>query len=141
MLGDGAYKVTWDAARAPRARHGAGRAGPVRLVAGRRRLAASGASPAATALGREEAHALYGVRVAEGARGARSRRRASRSVEIVEVWTDGDVRAVGSTARCIETRANPYGFIPFVIYPNLREPKQFWGVSDIDARSRSRCAS
>jgi hypothetical protein len=32
----------------------------------------------------------------------------------------------------IEAKANPYGFIPFVIYPNLREPKQFWGVSDID---------
>ena len=30
-------------------------------------------------------------------------------------------------------KANPYGFIPFVIYPNLREPKQFWGVSDIPA--------
>ncbi len=27
--------------------------------------------------------------------------------------------------------ANPYGFIPFVIFPNLREPKQAWGASDI----------
>jgi hypothetical protein len=26
---------------------------------------------------------------------------------------------------------NPYGFIPFVLYPNLRQPKSFWGVSDI----------
>jgi hypothetical protein len=33
----------------------------------------------------------------------------------------------------IESKANPYSFIPFVIYPNLREPKQYWGVSDIDA--------
>ena len=26
---------------------------------------------------------------------------------------------------------NPYGFIPFVLFPNLREPKQPWGASDI----------
>jgi hypothetical protein len=26
---------------------------------------------------------------------------------------------------------NPYGFIPFVLFPNVREPKQHWGASDI----------
>jgi len=26
---------------------------------------------------------------------------------------------------------NPYGFIPFVLFPNLREPKQAWGSSDL----------
>jgi hypothetical protein len=31
----------------------------------------------------------------------------------------------------MERKANPYGFIPFVLFPNLREPKKFWGVSDI----------
>ena len=31
----------------------------------------------------------------------------------------------------IESKPNPYGFIPFVIFPNLREPKKFWGSSDI----------
>jgi len=31
----------------------------------------------------------------------------------------------------VEKKANPYGFIPFVIYPNLREPKRFWGISDL----------
>jgi hypothetical protein len=30
-----------------------------------------------------------------------------------------------------ERLPNPYGFIPFVIFPNLREPKQAWGSSDI----------
>ena len=29
-------------------------------------------------------------------------------------------------------RPNPYGVIPFVIYPNLPRPKQFWGISDIE---------
>ena len=27
--------------------------------------------------------------------------------------------------------ANPYGFIPFVVFPNVSEPKQPWGSSDI----------
>lgn len=31
----------------------------------------------------------------------------------------------------IESKPNPYGFIPFLVFPNLREPKQFWGTSDI----------
>jgi hypothetical protein len=37
----------------------------------------------------------------------------------------------------MEAKANPYGFIPFVIYPNLREPKRFWGVSDLPAIKES----
>ncbi len=49
---------------------------------------------------------------------------------VVEVWTaDGFQLWVDSALA--EERPNPYGFIPFVIYPNLREPKQFWGASDI----------
>ena len=51
-------------------------------------------------------------------------------VTITELWTatgfilymDNDV---------IDKKPNPYGFIPFIIYPNLRQPKEFWGVSDI----------
>jgi hypothetical protein len=31
----------------------------------------------------------------------------------------------------VESGPNPYGFIPFIIFPNLREPKKFWGMSDI----------
>ena len=27
---------------------------------------------------------------------------------------------------------NPYGFVPFVLFPNLREPKREWGTSDVD---------
>jgi len=40
-----------------------------------------------------------------------------------ELWVDGDQ---------VERRPNPYGAIPFVIYPNLPRPKQFWGMSDIE---------
>ena len=40
-----------------------------------------------------------------------------------ELWADGDR---------VEERDNPYGVIPFVLYPNLPRPKQFWGMSDIE---------
>ena len=51
---------------------------------------------------------------------------------IVEVWTDRKFE-LWIDDSLFERKANPYGFIPFIIYPNLREPKKFWGVSDIPA--------
>ncbi len=51
---------------------------------------------------------------------------------IVEAWTESDFQ-LWLDGALWEERANPYGFIPFVIYPNLREPKQFWGISDLAA--------
>ena len=75
----------------------------------------------------EEVEMLHGVKP--------TRARANGS-EVVEVWTDADFELWLDNVR-IEQKANPYGFIPFVIYPNLREPKQFWGVSDIPAVSES----
>ncbi len=53
-----------------------------------------------------------------------------KTVSLTEVWTVADFELWIDDVR-IEKKANPYGFIPFVIYPNLREPKQFWGVSDL----------
>jgi len=69
-------------------------------------------------LTRDEAQLLY------------SRGIEKKQTTITEVWTtetfdlylDNDI---------IESKPNPYGFIPFVIFPNLREPKKFWGTSDI----------
>lgn len=49
---------------------------------------------------------------------------------LVETWTDETLELWLDNTLVGET-ANPYGFIPFVIYPNVREPKQFWGVSDL----------
>jgi len=51
-------------------------------------------------------------------------------VVVTELWTaktfdiylDNDI---------IESRPNPYGFIPFIIFPNVKQPKRFWGESDI----------
>jgi len=72
----------------------------------------------------EEAEMLYAYRPPK-TRSARSRR-----IEVVEVWTAQEFELWVDGVR-LEQKANPYGFIPFVIYPNLREPKKFWGVSDI----------
>ena len=51
-------------------------------------------------------------------------------VTIVEDWT-ADYFALYIGGVLFRSMANPYGFVPFIIFPNLREPKQFWGVSDM----------
>ncbi len=51
---------------------------------------------------------------------------------VIEVWTERKFE-LWIDHTLFERKANPYGFIPFIIYPNLREPKKFWGVSDIPA--------
>jgi hypothetical protein len=119
VLGDAAYKVTWDAEQ-----------GRVRISAPDvqglfvwwrgddlsdiRRVASR------YALSGEEAEALYGPLPHSS--------KPERTVievwtpESFELWLDNDLLAA---------EHNPYGFVPFVIYPNVREPKQFWGVSDL----------
>ena len=72
----------------------------------------------------EEVEQLYRVR-------SRSRPAGGRR-SVVEVWTDRDFQ-LWVDNEILQRRPNPYGFIPFVIYPNLREPKKFWGISDIPA--------
>ena len=66
----------------------------------------------------EETEFLYGVKPKD------------KKTTIVELWTDGEFELYLDDA-LIEKKPNPYGFIPFIIYPNLREPKKFWGISDL----------
>jgi hypothetical protein len=54
----------------------------------------------------------------------------SKTATIVELWTDNEFELYLDDS-LLEKKPNPYGFIPFVIYPNLREPKRFWGISDL----------
>ena len=49
---------------------------------------------------------------------------------ITELWTAKDFELYLDDA-LIESKPNPYGFIPFIIFPNVKKPKQFWGESDI----------
>jgi len=54
----------------------------------------------------------------------------AKTATIIELWTAEEFELYLDNA-LIEKKPNPYGFIPFVIYPNLREPKKFWGISDL----------
>ncbi len=122
ILGDGCYKVTWDTEErrvrvtAPDVQGlyawwVADDVGRVWRVASRYTLSS------------EEAQMLYGVGGAQTAPG-------EQRVTVVEEWTAGDLRLwVGDAL--VQEKPNPYGFIPFIIFPNLREPKKFWGLSDV----------
>lgn len=46
------------------------------------------------------------------------------TAEAFELWHGNEVVSRGP---------NPYGFIPFILLPNVCEPKQHWGASDIPA--------
>ena len=119
ILGDGCYKVTWDALE-KRARITAPDINGIfawwqgddisRLyrVASRYQLTA------------EEAAALYKQTITR------------KTASMTEVW---DIKQfiLYMDDKAIERKPNPYGFIPFIIFPNLRQPKQFWGLSDIPA--------
>ncbi len=132
ILGDGAYKVTWDALErrvrvSPPDVQGlyvwwqGDDLSRVWRVASRYRLS------------HEETLLLYGAAAAGRAAGGGSASVSDRKQHtVVEVWTDGDFELWLDGGR-IEAKANPYRFIPFVVFPNLREPKQFWGVSDVEA--------
>jgi hypothetical protein len=117
VLGDACYKVIWDTAEkkvrvtAPDVQGvyawcSGDDTSRVWRVASRYRLSA------------EEAELLYGVKPK------------SRTATVVELWTDRDFELYLDN-NPVESKPNPYGFIPFVIYPNLGEPKKFWGVSDL----------
>ena len=120
VLGDAAYKVTWDAVE-ERVRVSAPDVqgllawwladDPSRVwrVASRYTLAG------------DESAALFDIPASTAA---------ERSV--IEVWTN-DTFELWLDGALVESVDNPYGFIPYVIYPNIREPKQFWGVSDLVA--------
>jgi len=54
----------------------------------------------------------------------------NKTVTVVELWTDREFELYLANT-LVEKKPNPYGFIPFIIYPNLREPKKFWGISDL----------
>ncbi len=117
ILGDGCYKVTWDAVE-KRVRITAPDVNGlyawwygddltrVYQVASRYQLT------------QDEVQLLYKKAIQK------------KTANVTELWTVKDF-ALYLDSDVIDKKPNPYGFIPFVIFPNLRQPKEFWGVSDI----------
>ncbi|MGE5597564.1 MAG: phage portal protein [Hyphomicrobiales bacterium] len=112
VLGDAAYKVTWDPAE-----------GQVRITAPDVQGIFAWRVPddpsrlvAVASQYRLDAEAPGGP--------------ADRGVLVTEYWTPDSFELWHDNERT-ERRPNPYGFIPFVIFPNFREPKQAWGSSDL----------
>lgn len=117
ILGDGCYKVTWDT-RDKRIRVTSPDVnglfawwlgddiGRLWRVASRYQLS------------QDEVQMLYG------------RKLTRKTAMLTELWTDKQFTLYLDND-VLEDKPNPYGFIPFVIFPNLRQPKKFWGVSDI----------
>lgn len=65
----------------------------------------------------EEAERLYGVRGVG-------------LVDVAESWTAERFQLTVGGNR-LRDQANPYGFVPFVHVPNLPQPNEPWGVSDV----------
>jgi len=117
VLGEGCYKVTWDADE-----------GRIRITAPSvNGLYAwwAGDDPSHVwrvasryRLSQEALAALHGIATTR------------RETHVTELWTVDELVLYVDDAP-VQRKVNPYGFIPFVIFPNLREPKQFWGISDI----------
>jgi hypothetical protein len=53
-----------------------------------------------------------------------------KTVTVTELWTNRQFTLFLDN-EALEDKPNPYGFIPFIIFPNIRQPKHFWGTSDI----------
>lgn len=129
VLGDGAFKVVWDDVQrrvvvsAPDVQglHAWWVGDDVRRlwrVASRYELSA------------EE----YEARHEESLRSSLGRRPSS--VEVIEAWT-ADHFELWVQGELREERPNPYGVLPYVIYPNVPRPKQLWGLSDIEPMRES----
>ena len=119
IMGDGCYKVTWDPqgeevritspdVQGIYAWWVGDDPSQVWRVASRYNLSA------------EASEALYGI----------NPRHPRQEVTVVEGWTR-ELFQLWADDVLLDERPNPYGFIPFIIFPNLREPKKFWGSSDI----------
>jgi hypothetical protein len=117
ILGDGCYKVTWD------------------TVEKRVRITAPDVSgifawwlgddttrvwrvASRYTLTQDEISLLYGRTIAKA------------TGTITELWTAKDL-VIYLDTDIIESKPNPYGFIPFILFPNVKKPKQFWGESDV----------
>lgn len=81
---------------------------------------------------RPEALAAGGTPADETAPQGRMWAAQPRGHKVVEVWTDESFELF-LDGRLFDAKPNPYGWVPYVVYPNVRLPKQFYGESDLVA--------
>ena len=117
VLGDGCYKIIWDAAE-KRVRVTAPDVQGIYAWCSGDDISRVWRLASRYSLSAEEAELVHGVKPKD------------KTAIVVEMWTDQDFEMYLDNT-LIEAKPNPYGFIPFVIFPNLREPKKFWGSSDL----------
>ena len=125
ILGDACYKVTWDSINR-RVRVTAPDVSGIYAWWQGDDMSKIWRVASCYSLTTEESTLLYGINPA------------AKTVKIVELWTDR-LFELWLDNNLVEKKANPYGFIPFVIFPNLREPKKFWGKSDIVQLAEPQC--
>ena len=107
VLGDGAFKVTWDP------------------VAGAPSVAAVDPAGLFCVRQADDYRRLLKVKQVYSVAGA-----GSGGSQVVEEWT-ADTLEVWRDGVLEQRVANPYGVIPYVVFPNLRVPKEPWGQSDL----------
>ena len=117
ILGDGCYKVTWDADHKRIRITAPDVSGIFAWWLGDDTTAVWRVASRYT-LTQDEISLLYGTAIAKT------------QATITELWTAQDL-VIYLDADIIQSKPNPYGFIPFITFPNVKKPKQFWGESDI----------
>jgi hypothetical protein len=123
VLGDGAFKVTWDV----------GRGQPLVAPVDPASLWAWWEPDDPSAVYRvvqrytvtpEEAERLFG-------RPSHLAPASSIRLTAIEDWRPDRYR-IELDGEVVIDAANPYGWIPYVIYPNIARPHEFWGASDLE---------
>ena len=117
ILGDGCFKVTWDAVE-KRIRVTSPDVNGIYAWWLGDDLSKVWRVASRYTLSKDEVQLLYNKAITKS------------SAIITELWTDKEFMLYLDN-EVLESKPNPYGFIPFIIFPNVRQPKHFWGTSDI----------
>lgn len=131
VLGDGAFKITWESySPGPLPSEGRGN-GRVRIVPVDVQTLFVESAPddvrrmrivrQVRVVPRTAAEVTYAVALIAGT---------TENVTVIEEWSDATYRVLVD-GMPVHEGANPYGFIPYVIFPNTPRPHEFWGVSDL----------
>ena len=117
ILGDGCYKVTWDT-QDKRIRITSPDVSGIYAWWMGDDLSKVWRLASRYQLTRDEVGILYGRVITK------------KTAILTEIWQNDTFELYLDSDR-IESKPNPYKFIPFIVFPNLRQPKHFWGTSDI----------